>query len=246
MVGRATFPDGQCSAGESRSADEKVYLPRKTIRIAHQCINSMPASHNRMVAGTAGPLYAACLLFAMGRADAAVHVENDYLRRMAVMNLVDPHPVHVARLRSRRWLRLRPMVEAGLSTIQPPQLPPSRRFPNWRATRSPGEPKSHPGFAMAISAAPCMLQLHDSYSESPSRRTEYRRTWEMPKTNPPFDFGSGKGTTGALSLTTPQFTCRGAATKAAVRAPCSELQCWNDRNADGVDGSCTHRRRDAP
>ena len=49
-----------------------------------------------MVAGTAEVTIVRCsLLFAMGRADAAVHVENDYLRRMAVMNLVDPHPVHV-------------------------------------------------------------------------------------------------------------------------------------------------------
>ena len=35
------------------------------------------------------------LLFAMGRADAAVHVENDHLRWTTVMNLVDPRPVHV-------------------------------------------------------------------------------------------------------------------------------------------------------
>ena len=35
------------------------------------------------------------LLFAMGRADAAVHVENDHLRWAAVMNTVDPGPVHV-------------------------------------------------------------------------------------------------------------------------------------------------------
>ena len=35
------------------------------------------------------------LLFAMGRADAAVYVENDHLRWAAVMNLVDPRPAHV-------------------------------------------------------------------------------------------------------------------------------------------------------
>ena len=35
------------------------------------------------------------LLFAMGWADAGIHVENDLRRRMPVMNLVDPHPVHV-------------------------------------------------------------------------------------------------------------------------------------------------------
>ena len=49
-----------------------------------------------MLAGTAEVTIVRCsLLFAMGRADAAVHVENDHLLRMAVMNLVDPHPVHV-------------------------------------------------------------------------------------------------------------------------------------------------------
>ena len=42
-----------------------------------------------MVAGTAEvTIVRSSLLFAMGRADAAVHVENDHLRRMAVMNLV--------------------------------------------------------------------------------------------------------------------------------------------------------------
>ena len=35
------------------------------------------------------------LLLAVRRTDAAVHVENDYLRRAAVMNPVDPRPVHV-------------------------------------------------------------------------------------------------------------------------------------------------------
>ena len=40
-----------------------------------------------MLAGTAEVTIVRCsLLFAMGRADAAVHVENDHLRRMAVMN----------------------------------------------------------------------------------------------------------------------------------------------------------------
>ena len=35
------------------------------------------------------------LLFAMGWADAGIHVENDLRRWVPVMNLVDPHPVHV-------------------------------------------------------------------------------------------------------------------------------------------------------
>ena len=35
------------------------------------------------------------LLFAMGWADAAVHVENNHRRRVPIMNLVNPHPVHV-------------------------------------------------------------------------------------------------------------------------------------------------------
>jgi len=35
------------------------------------------------------------LLFAMGRTDAAVHVENDHLRWTAVMNTVDPCPAQV-------------------------------------------------------------------------------------------------------------------------------------------------------
>ena len=49
-----------------------------------------------MVAGAAKvTIVRRALLFAMGRADAAVHVENDHLRWAAVMNLVDPHPVHV-------------------------------------------------------------------------------------------------------------------------------------------------------
>ncbi len=33
------------------------------------------------------------VLFTVGRADAAVHVENDHLRRATIMNTVDPRPV---------------------------------------------------------------------------------------------------------------------------------------------------------
>jgi len=36
------------------------------------------------------------LLLAMGRADAAIHIENDLCRRAPVMDLVDPHPVHLS------------------------------------------------------------------------------------------------------------------------------------------------------
>ena len=57
------------------------------------------------------------LLFAMGRADAAVHVENDHLRRAAVVNTVDPNPVHVGQdfnVRiARQKLRLEPPHLAG-------------------------------------------------------------------------------------------------------------------------------------
>ena len=50
-----------------------------------------------MIAGAAEvTIVRRSLLFAMGRADAAVHVENDLRRRVPVMNLVDPHPVHVS------------------------------------------------------------------------------------------------------------------------------------------------------
>ena len=49
-----------------------------------------------MVAGAAEvAVVRRSLLFAMGRADATVHVENDHLRRVPVMNTVDPRPVHV-------------------------------------------------------------------------------------------------------------------------------------------------------
>jgi hypothetical protein len=49
-----------------------------------------------MIAGVAEVITVVrSLLFAMGRADAAVHVENDHLRWAAVMNTVNPHPVHV-------------------------------------------------------------------------------------------------------------------------------------------------------
>ena len=57
------------------------------------------------------------LLVTMGRADAAVHVENDHLRRAAVMNTVDPRPVHVGqgfKVRiARQKLRLEPPHLAG-------------------------------------------------------------------------------------------------------------------------------------
>ncbi len=49
-----------------------------------------------MVAGAAKvAIVRRSLLFTMGRADAAVHVENDHLRWAAIMNTVDPYPVHV-------------------------------------------------------------------------------------------------------------------------------------------------------
>ena len=49
-----------------------------------------------MIAGAAEvTIVRRSLLFAMGRADAAVHVENDHLRWAAVMNLVNPRPAHV-------------------------------------------------------------------------------------------------------------------------------------------------------
>ena len=50
----------------------------------------------RMVAGAAEVTsLSRSLLFAMGRTDATVHVENDHLRWTAVMNTVDPCPAHV-------------------------------------------------------------------------------------------------------------------------------------------------------
>ena len=49
-----------------------------------------------MVAGAAEVSVVGCsLLVTVGRADAAVHVENDLCRRVTVMNPVDPYPVHV-------------------------------------------------------------------------------------------------------------------------------------------------------
>ena len=49
-----------------------------------------------MVASAAEVGVVCCsLLFAMDRADAAVHVENDPLRRAMVVNTVDPSPVHL-------------------------------------------------------------------------------------------------------------------------------------------------------
>ena len=51
----------------------------------------------RMIAGTPEvPIVSCAFLVAMGRADEAIHVEDDHLRRMAVINLIDPHPVHVS------------------------------------------------------------------------------------------------------------------------------------------------------
>ena len=60
------------------------------------------------------------LLFAMGRADAAVHVKNDHLRWAAVMNPVDPRPVHVGQdfnvLIGRQKVRLKaPHLAGGCS-----------------------------------------------------------------------------------------------------------------------------------
>ena len=50
----------------------------------------------RMVAGGAEvTIVSRSLLFAMGRTDAAVHVENDHHRWTAVMNTVDPCSAHV-------------------------------------------------------------------------------------------------------------------------------------------------------
>ena len=55
--------------------------------------------------------------FAMGRADAAAHIENDHLRRATVVNTVDPNPVHVGqsfKVRiARQKLRLEPPHLAG-------------------------------------------------------------------------------------------------------------------------------------
>ena len=57
------------------------------------------------------------LLFTMSRADAAVHVENDHLRRATVVNTVDPYPVHLGQgfnIRiARQKLRLEPPHLAG-------------------------------------------------------------------------------------------------------------------------------------
>ncbi len=45
-----------------------------------------------MIAGAAKVTIVGCaLLFAMGRTDTGVHVENDLLRRVAVMHTVDPN-----------------------------------------------------------------------------------------------------------------------------------------------------------
>ncbi len=71
-----------------------------------------------MVAGaTEVTIVRRSLLFPMGRADAAVHVENDHLRRATVMNTINPNPVHVGQdftVRiARQKLRLEPPHLAG-------------------------------------------------------------------------------------------------------------------------------------
>ena len=53
------------------------------------------------------------LLFAMGRADATVHIENDLPRRVPVMNTVDPRPVHVGQDFNVRIGRQKPRLEAA-------------------------------------------------------------------------------------------------------------------------------------
>jgi len=59
-------------------------------------ITELVEQEKRMIAGAVRVTIVRCsLLFAMGRADAAVHVEDDHLRWAAVMNLVDPRPAHV-------------------------------------------------------------------------------------------------------------------------------------------------------
>ena len=86
-----------------------------------------------MVAGTAEvAVVRRSLLFAMGRADAAVHVENNHLRWAAVMNTVDPRPVHVGqdfnvrigrqklRLESPHLAGGRSLSFDGLATNNPP------------------------------------------------------------------------------------------------------------------------------
>ena len=52
------------------------------------------------------------LLFAMGRADAAVHVENDHFRWTAVMNAVNPDPVHIGQDFNVRVARQKLRLEA--------------------------------------------------------------------------------------------------------------------------------------
>ena len=59
-------------------------------------VTELVEQEQRMVAGAAEVIIVSrSLLFAMGRTDAAVHVENDHLRWTAVMNTVDPCPAHV-------------------------------------------------------------------------------------------------------------------------------------------------------
>ena len=71
-----------------------------------------------MVAGAAKvAIVRRSLLFTMSRADAAVQVENDHLRRATVVNTVDPNPVHVGQSFNicigRQKFRLEPPHLAG-------------------------------------------------------------------------------------------------------------------------------------
>ena len=82
------------------------------------------------------------LLLAMGRADAAVHVGNYHLRRVPVMNLVDPHPVHVGQGFNVRVDRPIWLVEAAcLVTALPPTI---HRMAGSRPRRSVSFTSSYP------------------------------------------------------------------------------------------------------
>ena len=71
----------------------------------------------RVVAGAAeAAVVRRSLMFAMGRADATVHVENDHLRRVPVMNTVDPRPVHVGQDFNVRIGRQKLRLEAAQAT----------------------------------------------------------------------------------------------------------------------------------
>ena len=86
-----------------------------------------------MVAGATEVTIVRCsLLFAMGRANAAVHVENDHLRWAAAMYTVDPNSVHVSqgfnvciarqkfRLEAPHLAGRRSVFLDGLATDNPP------------------------------------------------------------------------------------------------------------------------------